>query len=64
MFRRQPGYCCVCGNRDEYAFEHSGFHRVAVVCSVECRKEFDLRAAMYSLGKEFSPDVSSGRTEA
>lgn len=55
LFRNQPGFCCICGARDEYPYTSQQGVKRAILCSMDCTKEWDRRFALYVMGKEFHP---------
>ena len=56
LFRKQPGFCSVCGKEGEYEYAstaHGG--SVAKVCSQACNEEANWRYTLYVMGKEYYP---------
>lgn len=57
-FRKQVGFCGVCGAKDEYAYDTTHGVQRMLVCSEQCREEAHWRTTLYVMDREYYPRPS------
>lgn len=49
LFTKQPMFCCICGNKIMFDFNHQGIP----ICNKECWDKYQWRKTLYIMGKEY-----------
>lgn len=60
LFMPQPSYCNICGSKDDRLYDSVSGVNMAIVCSDECRGEWNRRFALCAMGKQFYPAAPKG----